>query len=134
MFHLALTFGLADDPITGIARMAGFVEAVAAEAGVDEPTLQMTVGLSDGVRLYAVRYASGAEVNTLFVSEDPESVRMLYPDNEGLEHFADDARVVVSEPLTHLPGMWREVPAGTALIIGGDVEEQSFQPIGPMAA
>ena len=44
----------------------------------------MTVGVSDGVRLYAVRYASGPEVNTLFVSEDPESVRMLYPDDEGL--------------------------------------------------
>jgi glutamine amidotransferase len=73
-------------------------------------------------------------VNTLFVSEDPESVRMLYPKNEGLEHFGDDARVVVSEPLTHLPGMWREVAAGTALIIGKDIEEQAFQPISPMAA
>ena len=30
LFHLALTFGLTDDPITGIARMAGFVEATAA--------------------------------------------------------------------------------------------------------
>jgi predicted glutamine amidotransferase len=63
------------------------------------------------------------------VSEDPESVRMLYPDNERLMHFDDDARVVVSEPLTHLPGVWREVPAGTALIIGEDIEERPFQPI-----
>jgi hypothetical protein len=37
--------------------------------------------------------------------------------------------VVVSEPLTHLPGVWREVPAGTALIIGEDIEERPFQPI-----
>ena len=134
MFHLALTFGLTDDPITGIARMAGFVEAIAATSGLDEPALQMTVGVSDGARLYAVRYASGPEVNTLFVSESPESVRMLYPDNERLEHFGDDARVVVSEPLTHLPGMWREVPAGTALIIGTDIEERAFDPINPIAA
>jgi hypothetical protein len=27
-------------------------------------------------------------------------------------HFGDDARVVVSEPLTHLPGVWRECPPG----------------------
>ena len=85
------------------------------------------------MRLYAVRYASGPEVNTLFVSEDLESVRMLYPDSEPL-HFGADARVVVSEPLTHLPGLWREVPAGTALIIGKNIEEQAFQPISPAAA
>jgi hypothetical protein len=32
--------------------MAGFVESTAAAAGVDEPALQMTVGINDGVRLY----------------------------------------------------------------------------------
>jgi len=114
--------------------MAGFVESAAAAAGLGEPALQMTIGVSDGERLYAARYASGPEVNTLFVSEDPESVRMLYPDNERLMHFGDDARVVVSEPLTHLPGVWREVPAGTALIVGKDIEEQAFEPITPVAA
>lgn len=132
LFYLALTFGLTDDPIAGIARMAGFVAATAAAAGVREPALQMTVGVSDGMRLYAARYASGPEVNTLFVSEDAASVRMLYPDNERLAHFRDDARVVVSEPLTDLPGLWRKVPAGTALIIGEEVEEQTFQPISPV--
>ncbi len=131
LFHLALTFGLADDPITGIARMAGFVESIAAAADLGEPAPQMTLGVSDGARLCAVRYASGPEANTLFVSEGPESVRMLYP--EGLGHFGDDARVVVSEPLTDLPGMWREVPSGTALIIGNDIEERAFQPVSPMA-
>src|SRR5262249_40614544 len=96
MFHLALTFGLIDDPIAGIAGMAGFVEATAAAAGLDEPALQMTVGVSDGARLYAVRYASGPEVNTLFVAEDLQAIRMLYPDNEREAHFSDFARVVVS--------------------------------------
>jgi glutamine amidotransferase len=134
LFHLALTFGLIDDPIAGIARMAGFVEAIAAAADLGEPALQMTVGVSDGARLYAARYASGPEVNTLFVSEDLQSVRMLYPDNEPLVHFGGDARVVVSEPLTDLPGLWREVPAGTALIVGEDTEEQAFEPISPAAA
>jgi glutamine amidotransferase len=28
-----------------------------------------------------------------------------------------------------LPGVWREVPAGTALIVGDDIEERPFQPI-----
>lgn len=134
LFHLALTFGLMDDPVAGIARMAGFVEATATAAGVDEPALRMTVGVSDGDRLYAVRYASGPEGDTLFVNEDPESVRMLYPHDERAERFGDHAKVVVSEPLTTLPGMWREVPAGTALIIDGDIHQRDFQPITPVAA
>ena len=131
LFHLALTFGLADDPIRGLARMVGFVEATAAAAGLTDPALQMTAGVSDGRRLFAARYASGPEVNTLFVSEDAASVRMLYPENERLEHFRDDARVVVSEPLTDLPGLWRAVAPGTALVIGDDIDQQDFRPIAP---
>ncbi len=73
-------------------------------------------------------------MNTLFVSEDLQAVRMLYPHDERLLHFGDHARVVVSEPLTDLPGVWREVPAGTALIIGNDIEERAFQPISAVAA
>ena len=134
LFHLALTFGLADDPIAGLARMAGFVEATAEAAGVTDPALQMTVGVSDGNRLYAVRYASGAEVNTLFVSEDAATLRMLYPENERSSHFSHGARVVVSEPLVDLPGMWREVPVGSALVIGDDIQEQGFQPVSPAMA
>ncbi|HEX9176857.1 MAG TPA: hypothetical protein VF874_12535 [Mycobacterium sp.] len=91
----------------------------------------MTVGVTDSRRIYAVRYASGGEVNTLFVSEDAFSVRMLYPENERLAHFSDDTRVVVSEPLADLPGLWRAVPPGTALVIGDDVHEQSFEPVAP---
>jgi predicted glutamine amidotransferase len=131
LFHLALTFGMADDPIRGLARMAGFVESVAEAAAVTQPALQMTVGVTDGVRLYAARYASGSEVNTLYVSEDTTSLRMLYPANERLSHFSDGAWAVVSEPLADLPGLWREVPAGTALVIGDDIEELSFAPISP---
>ena len=62
LFHLAITFGLFEEPIAALERMAGFVESVAAAAGVPDP-LQMTLGLTDGERLYAVRYASGPEVN-----------------------------------------------------------------------
>jgi predicted glutamine amidotransferase len=129
LFHLALTFGLEDDPIGGLARMAGFVEATAAEAGVRDPALQMTIGASDGARLYVARYASGGQANTLFVSEDAGSVRMLYPESERSLHFGDDTTVVVSEPLTRLPGLWREVPAGTAMVIDGNIDERAFAPV-----
>jgi glutamine amidotransferase len=128
LFHLAVTYGLGEDPIGGLERMAGLVESVAAAAGVPEP-LQMTVGVTDGERLYAVRYASGGEANTLFHSTDIESLRLLYPAEERFEHFSADARVVVSEPLVALPGLWQEVPAGSALVVEkGGVEVLGFTP------
>jgi hypothetical protein len=56
---------------------------------------------------------------------------MLYPENERLSHFSDDARVVVSEPLDDLPGLWREVAPGTALVLGEVIQSQSFEPVAP---
>jgi predicted glutamine amidotransferase len=132
MFHLALTFGLQEDPVGGLERMAGFVESLGAEAGITEP-LQMTVGVTNGERLWAARYASGPVVNTLYYSADVESLRELYPANERLAHFTADARAVVSEPLTELPGLWHEVPAGSALVVDkGKVDQLPFRPRPPV--
>lgn len=131
LFYLALTFGLDDDPIGALERMAGFVEATGRRHGVAEP-LQMTIAASDGQRLYAARYASGPVVNSLFVSEDATAIRALYPDDERFSGFSDDSRAIVSEPLTDLPGIWREVPIGTALVVQpGDDLELPFTPRRP---
>jgi predicted glutamine amidotransferase len=124
LFYLALTFGLDDEPLPALERMAGFVETTGRGHGVAEP-LQMTLGLSNGERLYAVRYASGQmEANSLFVSNDAHDVRLLYPENERLQHLADEARAVVSEPLGSLPGIWGEVAPSTALIVQPGADEQ----------
>jgi predicted glutamine amidotransferase len=122
LFHLALTFGLVDDPIPALERMAGFVEATGRRHGIVEP-LQMTLGLSDGERLYGVRYASGPVINSLYVSADARDVRLLYPDNERIQALSDEARAIVSEPIADLPGVWSEVPPSTALVVqpGSDV-------------
>jgi predicted glutamine amidotransferase len=133
MFHLALSFGLQEDPVAGLEAMAGFVEATGEAAGIPDP-LQMTIGLTDGTTLYAARYASGPVANSLFASEDVESLRALYPSSERLAHFSDDARVVVSEPLVDLPGMWREVPVATVLVVGETVRERPFTPRVPVSA
>jgi predicted glutamine amidotransferase len=128
MFFLALTFGLQEDPIGGLERMAGFVERTGHEHGIAEP-LQMTVAASDGERVYAARYASGPVVNSLFMSEDARAIRALYPDDERFAMFSDESRVIVSEPLGDLPGVWREVAPGTALVVQpGEDEERPFAP------
>ena len=115
----------------GLERMAGFVETRGAAAGVDEP-LQMTVGVTDGQRLYAARYASGQTANTLYYSADTESLRQLYPADERFAHFGPEARAVVSEPLVALPGLWHEVPSGSALTVEkGRVQQSPFRPRQP---
>jgi glutamine amidotransferase len=133
LFFLALTFGLDEEPLPALERMAGFVEATGREHGVQD-ALQMTIGVSDGERLYAVRYASGEVVaNSLYVSNAARDVTLLYPENERLRHLSDEARAVVSEPLADLPGLWREVPPSSALVVQpGDDEELPFTPRPPM--
>jgi predicted glutamine amidotransferase len=131
MFHLALTFGLDQEPLAALERMAGFVEETGRRHGVAEP-LQMTVGVSDGERVYAARYASGSVVNSLFVTADATAVRALYPDDERFRGLGDEARAIVSEPLGDLPGVWQEVPTGSALIVQpGEDEQVAFTPHPP---
>lgn len=135
LFHLALTFGLPDDPVAALERMAGFVERTCADHGIGTP-LQMTIGVSDGERLWAVRYASpGLDPNTLYVSAEPATIRRMYPDRERLAHIPDDTRIVVSEPLADLPGVWHKIDPATALVVGtGQFEQRTFTPHVPAAA
>ena len=59
-------------------------------------------------------------------------LRALYPEEKRFEQFSDEARVVVSEPLGDLPGIWDEVPVGAAVIVqpGAD-QEVAFTPASP---
>jgi glutamine amidotransferase len=131
LFHLALKFGLEEDVTGSLERMAGFVEELGHSRGVEEP-LQMTVGLSDGERLYAVRYASGPAVNSLYVTRDARDVRALCPQDERVQQLSDEAHAIVSEPLDDLPELWVEVPPATAVILmPGDSTHIPFTPRSP---
>ncbi len=128
MFFLALTFGLQDDPVAGVERMAGFVEDVGRRHGVTHP-LQMTLALLDGQTLYAFRYSSEGESRTLFYNASIATLRAHFP-NVG--SFSDDARAVVSEPLgavEHASRIWMEVPERSVVIVaGGDVKVVPMEP------
>lgn len=131
MFHLALSFGLEEDPLRALERMAGFIEETGRRKGVVHP-LQMTVAVSDGERLCAARYASGPVVNSLYVTADASAVRELHPEDSRFHGFSDDARAIVSEPLVDLPGLWQEVPPGTSLVVQpGEVARYPFTPRSP---
>jgi predicted glutamine amidotransferase len=125
LFHLALTFGLREDPVAAMTRTVQLVEAVGREHGVRFP-MQGTIAVSDGATLWAFRYSTQGRSRSLFHSVDIPAIRELYPDAERLSLFGDDAHVVVSEPLTDLPGTFVEVPEATVAIL--DPEGYRHQP------
>jgi glutamine amidotransferase len=116
LFYLALTYGLEDDPVGAVARAVGFVEATARAHGIEHP-VQMTLGFSDGERLWAIRYSTEHKSRSLYISADRATVQALYPDNPRLARLTDEDRIIVSEPLADLPGVWLEVPEATALVV-----------------
>jgi glutamine amidotransferase len=128
MFHLALTFGLEDDPPDAVARTIGLVESVGHEHGVEFP-FQGTIATTDGERVWAFRYSSEGKSRSLFFSTDVRTLRALYPDNEMLRDLGDESRLVVSEPLGDLPGAWNEVPESSyGVIQPGQDEMHPFTP------
>ncbi|MFE9931204.1 class II glutamine amidotransferase [Streptomyces sp. NPDC005533] len=129
MFYLALTFGLEQDPPTAIARMAGVVERVGHEHGVEFP-LQMTLAMTDGERVWAFRYSSGHASRSLFYSSKVDSLRRLHPDMAFLQEVSDETRLIVSEPLGDLPGAWNEVPESSYGVVQPGADELfSFAPV-----
>ena len=131
LFYLALSFGLATDPVSAVARAVGLVEDVGRRQGVPHP-IQMTVATTDGDTTWAFRYSSEGRSRSLFHSTDVATLRHQYPDNPVLHALSDDARLVVSEPLGDLRGAWQEVPESTCVVVrGGEQELRAFSPTAP---
>lgn len=129
MFFLALTFGLETDPLGALARMAGFIEGVGTDSGVHE-SLWMTLALSDGERLYAVRYASDGEAPTLYHSRDADEVFAILPDLRG--RLARESRVIASEPTGRAREIWIETPQSSSLVVdAGSITIRPFAPVAP---
>jgi predicted glutamine amidotransferase len=128
LFYIALTLGLEDDPIGAMERAVGVVESCAAKHGIRDP-VQMTIGISDGERLWAIRYSSAHDSRTLFTSQDVEALRHLHPENPRLQQLSEGDRVIVSEPLTDVSGAWLEIPESTAVLVqDGPDEQRPFSP------
>jgi predicted glutamine amidotransferase len=125
MFNLAITFGLKDEPLAALERMTGLVEDIGHRHGMEFP-MQMTLGLSDGKRLYAVRYSSEHQSRSLYHSASIEALSEIHP---ALQRFSNDARAIVSEPLSDMSEAWVHVPESSAVVIeSGEVNVLPFAP------
>jgi predicted glutamine amidotransferase len=131
LFHLALTFGLEDDAVDALERMAGFVEDLAERHGVENP-LQLSVAVTDGERIIAARYSSEGKSRSLFFSTEARTLKQMYPDIDELQLISDEARVIVSEPLGDLAGVWNEAPESHIGIVQPGADElRTFTPRRP---
>ena len=128
MFYLALSLGLSDDPISAVERMVGLIEATADRHGI-ENTLQMTLATTNGERLWVFRYSTERSSRSLYYSTSVRALRELHPDNPRLAGLSEETRLVVSEPLSDLPGAWNEVPESSCGIVqAGEDELRPFRP------
>ncbi len=116
LFHLALSLGLQEDPVSAMSKAVQMVESVGHEHGIPFP-VQGTFAVSDGTTLWAFRYSSQRRSRSLFHSVDVDTLREMYPDVERLQAFGRHAHVVVSEPLNDLPGAFVEVGESTVAIL-----------------
>ena len=131
LFFLALTFGLEEDPPAALEQAIGLVEAVGSRRSVPNP-FQGTIATSDGEGIWAFRYSSEGKSRSLFLTTDVPTLRKLYPDRELFQEESEDARVIASEPLTDVAGVWNEVPEATYGIVGrGHDELRPFRPRAP---
>ncbi len=125
LFYLAITFGLEKNPKQALQQMAGFAEDLGRRNG-QRKTIQMTLGISDGERLMAVRYSSEHKSRSLYHSTSIEAMKKINPD---LARFSDDARAIVSEPLGDLREFWEEIPESSFVMIDkGRVIVEDFRP------
>lgn len=112
LFLVALGEGLETDPKGALERATARLEALSRRKGA-MPHVRLTAALSDGERLYAVRYATDDQAPTLYHRWNP----------------ASGGRAVVSEPLEIGETGWHPVPAGSFCVFDGErVEIEPFLP------
>lgn len=112
LFLTALGMGLDVDPKAALEAATAAFEHLSRQKG-NAPHVRLTAALSDGKRLFAVRYATDAHAPTLY---------HRWSDRHG-------GRAVVSEPLEIGEDGWEPVPDGSFCTFeDGGVSIERFQP------
>lgn len=126
LFYLLITNGLEDDPGEALRRTVGQVNGVMTAAGIAAP-LRITLAISDGQSIHALRYASDQQAPSLYYGCGPS------PRSSAGEVAAETANsvLILSEPLDHAEEQWVAVPQNHLLIAGeGGIAVLPFEPEG----
>lgn len=122
-FLLALTYGLMDNPKHALQKMVNKVLECLLNIDKDG-VLNLSCAISDGKKLYILRFSHGEAAMTQFYStrkgclDEMEGTAFTMPANSA---------VVVSEPLDKISEKWTKIPNNSFTRIQGDkVDTETF--------
>jgi predicted glutamine amidotransferase len=123
-FYLALTYGLLSDPKLALEKTIIKLEETQRRAGF-KPSLNLSCSISDGKKLYTIRYGSGENpVKSQFYSTDMSCIEDL---NASCAIIPKGGVIAVSEPLDRDSDKWIEIPENSFLeIVDGNVDVQTL--------
>ena len=108
LFHLALTFGLQNDPIGALERAVGLVEQVATHHGVQNCGRRVSASVTEsGCGPCATRPRA---IPHAVPSASVRACTSRYPDNPRIGRLRDDDHVVVSSPSPTCPARGTSCP------------------------
>ena len=127
LFHLALTYGLEHDPVAALERRSGSSRRRRSSTASSTRCRRASASpTASGCGRSATRRRAFAHAVRV---ERRAAIRELHPENPRLQRLQDEDRVVVSEPLSDLPGLWQEIPESTVLVVQpGPDEQRPFHP------
>jgi glutamine amidotransferase len=108
-FYLLFANGLERDPVAALANSVAQVEEVLRASAIDEP-FRLTAALTDGARIFAIRYASDGKPPSLSWCGRGGDLK------------------IVSEPLDAEAHQWTDVPAGHVLVADTEIRTTAFAP------
>lgn len=123
LFLLAIGHGLETNPPAAFAAAVGEIDACMRAEGITEP-FRMTAAVTDGQRVYALRWSSDGQSPSLFYGTGGgfqcEGPSLNFGEGGG-------SVLVLSEPLDEDMSHWTEVPEASLLIAeAGQVSVQPF--------
>lgn len=127
-FLLALTYGLQTNPKEALRRMVDRVQRAMVENDLDDGGLNLSCAMSDGQKIYTLRYAHKAKSKTQYYSSVSGWITDLDESAESMSCSAENSVIVVSEPLDDYDNKWTEIPDNSfATIYDSTVTIEQFK-------
>ncbi|HEY9042640.1 MAG TPA: class II glutamine amidotransferase [Rheinheimera sp.] len=122
-FYLAITLGLLDQPKAAMQKMVETVLRALLKVDQDG-VLNLSCAISDGKKLYTVRYSHNEAPMTQFVSTDTACMAEFA---KAIPRIPSGSTVVVSEPLDNISSKWRKIANNSFTTISNNkVDSETF--------
>ena len=122
-FYLAITLGLLDQPKAAMQKMVETVLRALLKVDQDG-VLNLSCAISDGKKLYTIRYSHNEAPMTQFVSTDTACMAEFA---KAIPRIPSGSTVVVSEPLDNISSKWRKIANNSFTTISNNkVDSETF--------